>query len=129
MPGTRDHVMPHSVSGFAKRRWSNIDYVNCCRECNAIIGNNYPYSMTSRVSYLANRFCEKYKLDKPIIQWDEDELSELGANLARSIRSQTALWNKRKDRLSHMRLRLIHVSRLDDDEDDDTSFDDIIGNN
>lgn len=116
LPGTRDHVMPHSVSGFPKRRWANLDYVNCCHECNVIISNNYPYSMTDRIRFLIERFTKKHKLDKPTVQWDEDELKELSQNLGDTIRQQMRLWNKRHDRLNHMRLRLIHVSRFDDED-------------
>ena len=105
MADTRDHVTPHSTTGFKKRSWSNLDYVMCCKECNHILGSNFPYDMLGRIEYLIQKFTRKHKLNKEVIQWDEEELDEVGHNLSSYIRASMIAWNKKKDRLSHMRLR------------------------
>lgn len=111
LAGTRDHVTPHSVRDDNQRRWLGVDVVNCCQECNRILGDNHPYDIEKRIMYLSMEFEKKFKLNKPIIQWDEEELEELSMDLARTIRAHTAQWNSRRQRLSHMRLRLLQVCR------------------
>lgn len=118
LPGTRDHVTPHSISGMSKRKWSNLDYVNCCHECNRLLSDNFPYCMERRIDFLIRAFTKKHKLHKRMIQWDEDELDDLSHSLASNIRSQTRLWNKRQARLDHMRLRFLHISTVNKEDCD-----------
>lgn len=96
--------------GLKRRVWADVDYVMCCRECNTIMGAMHPYILSERIAYLIERFTKKYKLHKPRIQWDEEELSELSFSLATYIQNSMAKWNKDNQRLDHMRLRHIQVA-------------------
>jgi len=106
---SRDHVTPHSTTGLKNRAWSGIDYVMCCTECNSILGDNEPYSMVRRIDFLIEKFTKRHKLNKPRVQWDEDELADVSKSMAQSIRAHMRIWNKRQERLDHMRLRRLYV--------------------
>ena len=118
MASTRDHVTPHSTMGLKHRKWSGIDYVNCCKECNTLLGASHPYSMIDRIEHLIEKFTKKHKLHKPIVQWDEDELAEVSTSMAKSIRAHVKAWNAKHERLTHMRLRRLYVYRIETDDDD-----------
>ena len=120
LAGTRDHVTSHSTMGLKKRCWSNLDYVMCCRECNSLLGSAHPYSIVDKIGYLIEKFTKKYKLNKPVVQWDEDELEEVSKTMAQSIRAHIAKWNSRQERLAHMKLRRLYVYNIEEsDEDED----------
>jgi hypothetical protein len=84
----------------------------------------HPYSMVDRIDYLIKEFAKKHKLNKPRVQWDEDELEDLSKTMAQSIRAHMKLWNSRQARLDHMRLRRLYVynqelQNLDDKKEDE----------
>lgn len=118
LPGTKDHITPHSTTGLKRRIWAGVDWVNCCRECNTLMGAAFPYMLSDRIAYLIEKFSKRYKLDKPRIQWDEDELDEMSMDMRREIRAQTRLWNARQTRLDHMRLRHLHVAHKEMESSD-----------
>lgn len=110
---SRDHVTPHSTTILRRRVWSNLDWVMCCRECNTLMGNMHPYSLSDRIAYLIERFTTKHKLDNVQIQWDDSELDDLGYSLRSYIETSMKQWNSRMKRLSHMRLRNIQVAHAE----------------
>ena len=81
-----------------------------------MMGNNHPYILSDRISFLISKFTKKYKLDKPRIQWDESELCELSKDLSQYVRNSIAIWNRNGQRLDHMRLRLLQVASSEDED-------------
>ena len=85
------------------------------------MGNMHPYILSDRIKYLIDKFTKRHKLSKARIQWDEDELGELGKSLAGYIQSSMADWNRKMQRLDHMRLRHLQVAH-DEAESADRTF-------
>lgn len=80
------------------------------------MGANFPYDMVGRIEYLIQKFTRKHKLNKEVIQWDEEELEDVGYSLSSYIRASMIAWNKKKDRLSHMKLRrALVIKSIEDD--------------
>jgi hypothetical protein len=55
------------------------------------------------VDYLIKKYVVKYKLNKNIIQWSDDELEELGFKLKQKIKKQVAQRQKNEDRYLYLR--------------------------
>ena len=82
-----DHITPHSTlySSDQARKYKNWDTVNCCIQCNTLIGDAYPYDFIARIKYLMGRIKEKHQLDKIVPEWADEELAELGYSLKQAI--------------------------------------------
>lgn len=62
------------------------DTVRACRECNSALGAIALTSVENRCIYLAQRIRKRYQLDKPIPEWSDNELMELGDNLRSAVK-------------------------------------------
>lgn len=116
---TRDHITPHATEkkNSDKRQWST-DYVNACRECNSILSDNFPWSFYDRVMYLHDTFKKKKKLNKPFVEWDEDDLEEVSDTMRTWIANeQQKRWADER-RLSHIRLVALKVAKFQNGETD-----------
>lgn len=111
----RDHITPHSTGQFPTRSWRGLDYVNCCSECNTLMGNFHPYSLGRRIRRLIDRFARIKGLNKGKVQWDEDELEELGPELRRQIRAEQEARDRNEARVAHMRNLLLEVEAAEDE--------------
>ena len=101
----RDHVIPHAICSAKVRQWSEVDLVECCAECNRILGANLFDKMHERVQYLSRRFRQKHKLARAHIEWSEGELRELSTSLRDFVQSGERLYWARWRRWQHMILR------------------------
>ena len=88
LASTRDHITPQSVCSDYGKKFAGVEVVNCCRECNALLGANFPFNMLERMNYLSRRIVNKYKLNKPIPEWSDEEIKELDGNLRKSVRAK-----------------------------------------
>src|SRR5690348_17255126 len=69
---TRDHIFPQrfrAVKGFEGQ-----ETVNCCRECNSLMGPSEPLSAENRIRVLLAALVRKYKLDRPVPEWEDEEI-------------------------------------------------------
>lgn len=79
---TIEHIFPQ------KHGNGSGDTVKACRECNSALGAFAPTSVEERCIHLAQRLRKRYQLDKPIPEWSDDEIAELGHNLQSAVRGK-----------------------------------------
>ena len=114
MAGSVDHITPHSTRGAGK--WATeSDTVPACKECNSLLGDNFPYNLAERITYLAKRFSWKNKLHRAFIEWDEEELSEMSGIMSRWIAAKQVQRTRNEQRLAHITLRALEA-RVRDEE-------------
>lgn len=116
MASERDHVIPHSLTSHTIRLWSGCDTVQCCRECNSLLGNKIFGRMAERVAELAKLFHKKHKLGTGFIEWSDDELNELGYSLKSYIAGKQKVYWANWKRLNHMRIRAAQLIELREGE-------------
>lgn len=83
----RDHVIPVSYTS-AKRYYNRNDTVQCCHECNHLLGDRAYHTIPDRASYLirAYRYRARKYLDSP--DWTPIELESMGYTLRTHIESK-----------------------------------------
>lgn len=120
---SRDHVVPHSLTANrgSKRQWS-ADWVYCCSECNGILGNYLGGSFHDRIMYLHDRFKRKKKLHKSFVEWDDEELEDVSAEMRNWILGQQNQRKLHERRLSHMRLTAIKVAKFEEDQEAESTL-------
>lgn len=74
----REHVTPHSATNAGGHKFNGKETVNCCSECNTLLGTVYPYDLQARINYLYEKIIKKYQLDVLIPEWADEEFEELG---------------------------------------------------
>lgn len=97
----RDHITPVACEGA--RIFKGKETVNACNECNNFLGANAPYNLYDRLKLLEAKMIQRYKLDKSVPEWAEEELNELGTNLRSHVRGWQAKRHRAQDRLLHLR--------------------------
>ncbi len=110
---SRDHVIPHTTTGLNQRRYDGVELIECCANCNSILGANLFDTLAQRVAFLAKRFCVKHKLDKPHVEWSEDDLAELKGNLRQYVKAKELEWARNRSRYLHMLLRQALLEEID----------------
>lgn len=109
----RDHVVPHSLTGDKVRRWSGVDWVECCAECNRILGANLFQTMEERIVYLSGRFRRKHRLTLGRVEWDEVEIMELQGSLRSYVAAAERQYWANWARYNHMMLRVAQMVVLE----------------
>lgn len=109
----RDHVFPHSASSMGDRRFEGKEIVWACSDCNTRLGNHAAFWLDTRIAYLLRKIRKKYKLDKPALDWDEDELAELSYTLRSGIAGRQRQRHIAEVRAAHIEKRLRQVIALD----------------
>jgi len=72
----------------------------CCKECNELLSRCSDATVEARKQFLNDRVAKKYKEALTIYErWDENELTENGASLDRSIRAGISLGKEADQRL------------------------------
>lgn len=97
---TRDHVIPVSYSG-GKRHYDRNDVVDCCKECNSMLGNVCIHTVEGRADYLHSRIYNKYKKFIKMPSWGESELLELSVELRKPISASMKIKDYAQKRLSN----------------------------
>lgn len=109
----RDHVIPHSLVGEKVRRWAGVDLVECCPECNSLLGTNLFQTMAQRCAFLAVKLRKKHRLASGRVEWSEEELCELTGSLQSYIRGAEATYWRNWRRYNHVCLRAAQIDAVD----------------
>ena len=85
LAGTWEHFPPKSYSlrGLV---------MPACQECNAFAGTDYPLDFSKRAELVKDKLRKKYRKNLKSIPWDDEEVSEIGRGLRRSIE----IWRKQR---------------------------------
>lgn len=110
---TRDHVIPVSYSG-GKRHYDKNDTVDCCLECNTMLGNVSILTVEGRADYLYSRVYNKYKKYLKTPSWSDAELDELSYELRKPIIASVKIREYAQRRMAH--LLKVSMSIYDDSE-------------
>lgn len=113
---SKDHITPHSTKGRKKRCWKT-DTVRCCRDCNTLMSDAFPYNFSERIAYLYDKFVKKNKLDKPFVQWDDEDLEDVRGSLRSFIIDSQKKRQRDEVKASHILLTKIRVERFQEDVD------------
>jgi hypothetical protein len=97
----KHHVDPRAASG--KDYFQGIEYVYSCNECNSAINDNIFYYIHEEVEFLIDYYEDKYKLNKPVVEWSDEEINELGVELKQRIKKHLALRRKNEDRWLYLK--------------------------
>lgn len=109
----RDHVFPHSAASVGSRRFEGKEIVYACHSCNVTLGNHAAMRLDLRVEYLLAKLVKKHKLDRPAVDWDEDELAELSYTLRSGIAGKQRERHRAEIRVTHIEKRLRQIIALD----------------
>lgn len=103
---SKDHILPQVDGG------ANGETVLSCRDCNVRMGARGALSIDQRLSLLIESLERKFQLTKPIPEWDDEELEELGHSLRSRIKSAIHQRQNALERVIHIRARLREIRRL-----------------
>lgn len=110
---SRDHVIPHSLTGDKVRQWTGVDIVECCVDCNSSLGSQLFDTMAERVEYLARRFFARHKLGANQPDWSLAEIAELTGTLRTYIIEAQRAWEIKKARHMHLTLRAAQLGDIE----------------
>jgi hypothetical protein len=103
---SKDHILPQAFGNGAG------ETVLSCRDCNTRMNAFGPLSIDQRVSRLIESLTKKHQLDRPIPEWDDEELEELGYSLRQRIKAKLHQRQNAIERVIHIRKRLNEIRRL-----------------
>lgn len=87
---TRDHVPPISRVSDYESLGLNVEIyikVPACSECNTLLGDSIQNSFMERAEELKNKLSRKFSRQLANIDWEEDEINDLGPNLRSYVKS------------------------------------------
>lgn len=119
MSSGRDRVVPHSVKTEVVRRWAGVEAVECCDECNKLLGANLFPTMSHRCAALSAAIRKKHKLHRRIPAWSEEELSELRGSLRVYVAASQDLHKRHWSRYLHVLARVAQMGAVEIGEDPD----------
>lgn len=99
MATSKDHMLPQVYGD------GSGDTVPACRECNSTLSCIAPESIEERFKHLYRKYVSKYKLDKPIPEWDDDELEELGHSLRSAVQKKIRTRQRAVERVLYIKAR------------------------
>jgi hypothetical protein len=111
---TRDHLTPQAVGSAGLSQWLGQDVVQCCRECNMLLGDRYAYALIPRMEHLAHALVRKYKLADAVPEWDDSEVEELGPSLRSYVRGRVRARQRALDRVWHVRAVISVIRRYEE---------------
>ena len=91
---TKDHIVPISYNYTNRPKYHRSkggETVDCCRECNTLLGAKALFSIQERAHEVAECLERRYKkeLNAPI--WTKEDLEELGSTLQKQIKAKQFL--------------------------------------
>ena len=99
---TIDHVPPRSVRSVIIEhdvtRWP-FKEVNCCRECNSLLGAEPPWTVSGRKKAIKEKLKRRYKKYLNIPNWDDSDLGRLGRTLESHVHEGLVLQEAIKMRI------------------------------
>ena len=99
---TKDHIIPVSYlrnMSTNKARRAIGQTVDCCAECNSLLGAKALFTIEERAEEIARMLSRRYKkeLDAPV--WTDEEIEDLGPSLRESIKGKQFLRNEVMERV------------------------------
>ena len=73
--------LPPQIQGRSK------EIIQACKECHSILINFFSCCAAGEAKILLNRYQEKYKKLLNLIDWNEEELQDMGKNMRTKIKS------------------------------------------
>lgn len=109
------------------------DTVMACKECNSTVQAFKPMSVSARVKYLFQAYVKRYRLNKFIPEWDDQEIEELRGTLKQRVRAKILARQRAVERVEHLRSLFctledatlpspIQQARLDAESEDESFF-------
>ena len=98
---TKDHIVPISyLRNSRPKSCSSIgDTVDCCSECNSLLGAKALFSIQERANEIAECLTRRYSKELKAPYWSPEELDELGETLRKSIEAKQFLRNEILERV------------------------------
>lgn len=110
----RDHVFPHSATSMADRRFEGQEIVMACGECNRLLGDRAALWLETRLGYLIKSLTKRYKLNRPMPEWDAEEVQELGYSLRTAVLCGLTARKRAETRVANVHNRLRQLSSLEE---------------
>jgi len=92
---TKDHVIPYSYLRNSKRRNNCApsvgQVVDCCAECNNLLGSKALFSVPERANEIAVCLERRYRKELNAPYWSEEEINELGPSLKKQVKAKQFL--------------------------------------
>lgn len=90
---TKDHIIPVSYmrNGQPKNRRSMGETVECCSECNSLLGAKALFTVEERAEEIARMLSRRYKKELNAPVWSKEEIDELGPSLQNSVKAKQFL--------------------------------------
>lgn len=91
---TKDHIVPISYNYTQRPNNSpgkGGQTVDCCRECNSLLGAKALFSIEERAHEIAECLERRYKKELKAPVWSEEDLAELGPALRKQIKAKQFL--------------------------------------
>ena len=91
---TKDHIVPISYNYTQRPNNSpgkGGQTVDCCRECNSLLGAKALFSVEERAHEIAECLERRYKKELKAPVWSEEDLAELGPALRKQIKAKQFL--------------------------------------
>lgn len=90
---TKDHMLPIAIAaridwdapGVWDRHKSKLVTVPCCKSCNCIAGDRVFETLLEKRRYIQAMLREKNIKHLRTVQWDDDELEQLGKNMRSAV--------------------------------------------
>ncbi len=99
----KDHIFPQKYGN------GKGDTVLACSDCNGRMNAAGPTSIDQRILKLIDSIERKYELHKPVPEWDDDEIDELGRSLKMRVKGMIQRRQKAIERVLHIKLRLAEI--------------------
>ena len=90
---TKDHIVPVSylLNGRPKKPKGVGETVDCCRECNSLLGAKALFTIEERAHEIAQCLTRRHKRELNAPVWTDEEIAELGDSLQKSVKAKQFL--------------------------------------
>jgi hypothetical protein len=86
--------------------------VVACGECSQTVQLIRPEHVEARFEHLHKRYVVRYRLDRPVPEWDDEEIQELGYSLGESVRAHIHKRQRALQRTVYLKAHWARIKRL-----------------
>lgn len=107
---SKDHLLGRAVRSNispAKKHKKGHETIPCCTECNSFLSRVWGYDIDIRLMCIIEAITKKYKLNRGVVEWDEDEIDDLGYSLEQYVLGKLAERERAEARLQWAKDRLL----------------------
>jgi len=102
---TIDHYPPRTVRSVITEYKLNDKYpfceVDCCRECNSILSDKSPWTLSGRKELIKTVLEKRYRKYLEMPDWTQHEMEKLGPGMQKFILHSLAIRNHIRQRLKY----------------------------